>query len=143
MKKIFYAICLIALIASPLYAAQSGSSSGSITLDDSTGLGPGVSGIAISANSYANYSGAATAGGYAGAAGQIMAACAASRKADKAVAIYVAVRASMDPVDVDDNGVYQRAANGTAISTGTVDGYLTGVAFKTATGWLLRGGSSQ
>ncbi|SDU60587.1 hypothetical protein [Desulfobacula phenolica] len=139
MKKIFYAICLIALIASPVYAAQSGSSSGSITLDDSVGAGPGITGIAISANSYANYSGAATAGGYAGSAGQIMSACAASLKADKDIALYFAVRSSMDPLDTDDNGVYQKAAAGTAIATGTVDGYLVGTNFSGS--WMLRGGS--
>lgn len=124
------ALCTICLCSSLAFG---------LDLDDTNGGGPGATGIATSVNSFVAYSGAAGAGGYAnGGDGEVMSCVAASSKAAPDDALYFGVRSSMDPLDVDDNGVYQLAADGTAPDQTSVDGHVT-TNFNTA--WHLRGGS--
>ena len=86
-----------------------------------------------------SYSAAATAGGYGGAAGEIMSCVSVSSKAAKADALYFAVRSSTNPNDTDDNGVYQLAADDIVPTQAKVTAYTIGTNFNTA--WNLRGGS--
>ena len=141
MKKIFFAICLIALILSPAYADDTGAVGvKSMTLTDPTGGGPDVAGIAKSLHSYVAYSGAAAAG-YTGqtTAGQTMCVVAYSNKAQPEVQLTVGARASNDPDYADDNTIYQLPTDSsTGRTTTEADGYLTG---STVSGWLVRGGS--
>ncbi|MCK5162592.1 MAG: hypothetical protein KAQ72_02690 [Desulfobacula sp.] len=146
MRKIFFAICMIALIASPVFADDSALSGGKrvITLTDATGGGPGVLAIGVSQNSWVTYSGVATAGGFSTGTpliGQVMCATAVSFKADPNVALYIAGRSSMTSGTPDDNSIYQFAAAGTTPTEALNTGYATGVDFPNTTGWLMRGGS--
>ncbi len=131
MKKILTIACALTFIAGSAFA---------YTLDDSNGGGPGAAGVATSANGLVDYSAAAGAGGYGGPAGMIMSSVSASSKANPADALFFAVRSSMDPGDVDDNSVYQLAADGTQPVIGTVTGYLT-ADFGAGDPWFKRGGS--
>lgn len=146
MKKILnilLALCLICFCSGLAYAADNESDrAGNINLSDATGLGPGVSGIAVSANGFVAYSAAAGAGGFLGSGGQIMAVISASGKADKREALYFAARASSDPLDNDDNSVYQMTTGDDVAPTlALVQGELA-VNFSTDTTWFVRGGSA-
>jgi hypothetical protein len=112
-------------------------------LNDDTGGGPGATGIAVSANSMVAYTGSSGAGAYTnGGDGEVMAAASASAKAAPKEALYFAVRSSMHPDDVDDNGVYQMAADGTTPTQDLVDGCLDDD-LGGGTPWFLRGGSGS
>ena len=138
MKKVFFAICFVALIISPVYAVDKAAvGTTSISLTDS-GSGPGVSGVAKSMNSYVVYSAAASAGYGSGAAGQVMAVVAYSAKANKDVQLTIGTRASNDVSVADDNTIYQLPSAGTARTTANADGYVTDA---TMAGWMVRGGS--
>ncbi|MCD4676219.1 MAG: hypothetical protein K8S18_09540, partial [Desulfobacula sp.] len=122
MKKIIFAICIIALIASPAFAAEASNDTASdtgsgvteekahsISIFDGTGGGGGVLNIKIANGSTAAYSGADGAGGLASTlgTGQVMCAVAASLRADPDIALYFGVRGSQDPAVSDDNNIYQ------------------------------------
>ena len=146
MKKIFFAICMIALIASPVFADDSGLVGGKmvITLTDINGGGPGIIQIAVSQNSWVTYDGTATAGGFSTGTpvpGGVMCATAVSFKADANVALYMATRSSMTQGVQDDNSIYQFPASGTTPTAATNTANATGVDFPNVTGWLMRGGS--
>ena len=140
MKKIFFTICFITLLISPVYADDSVIDDvSSMNLTDNAGGGPGVIGIAKSAAAYITYSGAAGAGYAGGIAGQTMACVAFSNKAIPQVQLRFGVRASNDVGYPDDNTIYQDP-NGT--STPFAAGDTTGaVAGTTLAGWMVRGGS--
>ncbi len=84
MKRIILAISILSLMFTiPVFAATSALSdgTGTITLTDATGGGPGVIGVAVSNDSYVAYTGDTGAGGYtANTTGQTMAAQAYSKK---------------------------------------------------------------
>lgn len=143
MKKIFFAICFIMLVASPAFALDSGAvGDKAMDLTDANGGGPGITGVAKSLHSYVVYSGAANSGYASSTAGQTMAVAAYSDKAFDEVQLTFGVRASNDPGNDDDNTVYQLPSDGTAATTALADGYVIGDDFVNASGgWLIRGGS--
>jgi len=124
MKRIILAISILSLMFTiPVFAATSALSdgTGTITLTDATGGGPGVIGVAVSNDSYVAYTGDTGAGGYtANTTGQTMAAQAYSKKADKDVQLLFAVRSSQVAGDTDDNSVYQDPAGGTAFTAASI-----------------------
>ena len=148
MKKIIFAICIIALIASPAFAADSSNDTAtdstsptegahSITLVDTNGGGGGVLSVKISNNSTAAYSAATTAGGLAGIAGQVMCVVTASLKADPEIGLYFGLRGSNDPSVPEDNNLYQNPAGGTTVANSVC---VTAVDADIS-GWSVRGGS--
>jgi hypothetical protein len=137
MKKslaVFLALSMICFCSTLAFAADT-STGGTVTLTDPTGDGPSLS-VDIAAGTYMSYTAATTAGGYSGATGQIMSVVTGSSKADKDNALYFGVRSSQDPVDTDDNQVYQISAGGTAVNVAQCTTYGSG----NFTAWHIRGG---
>ena len=115
--SIMLALGLI-LFCSGLASAADVSGVGVIALTDATGGGPGIDNISISLNAYASYSGAATAGAFAGAptAGEVMCVTSGSTRPRQTDAIVFAVRGSNDPDCADDNRVYQISCSSSGAS---------------------------
>jgi hypothetical protein len=112
---------------------------GSITLVDSSGVGPGVRNIQVARRSVVAYDGTGNAAGYGGTSGQVMCVVAGSGAANPDDAIYVGVRGSQMRDQIfypDDNMTYQDATMGQQC---TVDECVVRVTTDITT-WHIRGG---
>ena len=137
--RILLALSLVFFCSSLALAGDNQSNQeGSITLTDPTGGGPGVKSIPVANGSFVAYSADWNAGGFAGNAGQIMACVAAHSKANPDDVLYFAVRGSEDPVDLDDNRVYQLPFFGTVPTMALVAAEVT---TDFSGFWHIRGGS--